>query len=351
MASFVFIVQGEGRGHLSQAIAMKQILEKDGHEIRTVYVGTSPFRELPRYFTELFAKQLQKFRSPNFIQRSGRKGITIMRSFHYNIIRSFSYRREISKIVSQVNSSHPDFIINFYDLVGALALKRISGGITKIGISHHFYFQHPSFKYPEERYTERMLLEKLNQIMMKHCDIVLALSFRKQKDHGKLKIMPPLIREKFFEISHSPGKRDLVYLIHPGYIKEIISSGKNDPDFKADIFADTFHVSNIPSNFKIHPLDDRLFVEKMAQCRRFITTAGFDSIAEAAFLGIPIVAAPSENHYEQLCNAIDMNGAGFGVWGTRFSMDLIAKAGSYDNGAYKKWVESAESILLKIFEK
>ena len=38
---FLFIVQGEGRGHLTQAITLEEMLLRNGHEVVEVLVGKS----------------------------------------------------------------------------------------------------------------------------------------------------------------------------------------------------------------------------------------------------------------------------------------------------------------------
>lgn len=43
----IFVVQGEGRGHLTQALALRQILLHEGHEIVKVLVGKSKNRKIP----------------------------------------------------------------------------------------------------------------------------------------------------------------------------------------------------------------------------------------------------------------------------------------------------------------
>jgi UDP:flavonoid glycosyltransferase YjiC (YdhE family) len=48
----LFLVQGEGRGHLTQAISMGQILTREGHEISGVLVGNSVGRTIPSFFKE-----------------------------------------------------------------------------------------------------------------------------------------------------------------------------------------------------------------------------------------------------------------------------------------------------------
>ena len=46
----LFIVQGEGRGHLTQAISMEKLLRSNGHEVVEVLVGKSESRRLPGFF-------------------------------------------------------------------------------------------------------------------------------------------------------------------------------------------------------------------------------------------------------------------------------------------------------------
>ena len=47
----LFIVQGEGRGHLTQALTMEALLRREGHEVVGALVGKSSARELPAFFT------------------------------------------------------------------------------------------------------------------------------------------------------------------------------------------------------------------------------------------------------------------------------------------------------------
>ena len=49
---FLFIVQGEGRGHLTQALTLEEHLLREGHEVVEVLVGKSRNRELPTFFRQ-----------------------------------------------------------------------------------------------------------------------------------------------------------------------------------------------------------------------------------------------------------------------------------------------------------
>ena len=57
----LFIIQGEGRGHLTQALSLRQKLMAEGHEIVGVLVGKSPARRLPdfRLRVRIFYRRLR----------------------------------------------------------------------------------------------------------------------------------------------------------------------------------------------------------------------------------------------------------------------------------------------------
>ena len=63
---YVFIVQGEGRGHLTQAISMERLLRENGHEVAAVLVGKSPARRLPAFFERTIQAPVEMFESFNF---------------------------------------------------------------------------------------------------------------------------------------------------------------------------------------------------------------------------------------------------------------------------------------------
>lgn len=63
----LFIVQGEGRGHLTQAITMEELLRRNGHEVVEVLVGKSNLRCLPGFFNRSIQAPVKRFLSPNFL--------------------------------------------------------------------------------------------------------------------------------------------------------------------------------------------------------------------------------------------------------------------------------------------
>ncbi len=92
----------------------------------------------------------------------------------------------------------------------------------------------------------------------------------------------------------------------------------------------------------------------MSHCKGLVSTAGFESICEAKYLGKPVFMVPVEGNYEQFCNAHDACKTGTGLRDTVFNIDrFMAYLPEHpkNNVDYKKWVDSAEVKLLEELEK
>lgn len=81
----LFVVQGEGRGHLTQAIAMEDLLRRNGHEVVEVLVGKSNSCSLPGFFNRNIKAPIKRFLSPNFLPTPANKRVCLFRSVAYNV--------------------------------------------------------------------------------------------------------------------------------------------------------------------------------------------------------------------------------------------------------------------------
>lgn len=82
---YVFIVQGEGRGHLTQAISMERLLRENGHEVSAVMVGKSPARKLPSFFEATIHAPVEMFESFNFVPSASNRKASALKTGLYNI--------------------------------------------------------------------------------------------------------------------------------------------------------------------------------------------------------------------------------------------------------------------------
>ena len=77
---FLFIVQGEGRGHLTQALTLEDMLRRNGHEVVEVLVGKSSSRILPGFFNRNIKAPVKRFLSPNFLPSPDNKRANLKKS-------------------------------------------------------------------------------------------------------------------------------------------------------------------------------------------------------------------------------------------------------------------------------
>ena len=76
----LFLVQGEGRGHLTQAISLGQVLRSAGHKVVGAMVGTSPGRNIPSFFQEQIFAPVHHFAAPNIIYKTQGGGMNVGRT-------------------------------------------------------------------------------------------------------------------------------------------------------------------------------------------------------------------------------------------------------------------------------
>ena len=84
---FLFIIQGEGRGHFSQALVMQDMLRRQGDEVVACLVGKSESRILPDYFLSQMKADILPFESPNFLPAAQNKRPNLIKSVVYNLVR------------------------------------------------------------------------------------------------------------------------------------------------------------------------------------------------------------------------------------------------------------------------
>jgi len=346
MANCVFIVQGEGRGHMSQSIALKEYLEKAGHLVNTVFVGTPNAASLPDYLRDHFPYTFRTFQSPYFLGTPNRKGIYVGRTLLFNLLRSVIYFREVRRIRREIDLLEPEVVFNFYDVIGALALKKVKKSIQRIGIGHHFLLHLKDYFGETSPRWHRFLLSLHTRVIMRSCDRILALSFSEEQENSLIEAVPPLIRRDYREMTYHRGDRYLVYLLKEGYIYDLISMARQDPRFLADVFTNEIPEIDLPPGLRIHSLSGSSFKKLMATCRGLITTAGFDVAAEAAYHGIPLAVIPAANHFEQKCNGLDIEQHGIGLHVDRIEPAITGRMRPSDPAVFRKWVERSEALIL-----
>ncbi|MFW5883607.1 MAG: glycosyltransferase family protein, partial [Verrucomicrobiota bacterium] len=355
---FVFIVQGEGRGHLTQAIVLENLLRAQGHEVIEVLVGKSPRRRIPQFFEDNIKAHIRGFSSPNFVVDEMRRGIRIGPTIFYNLLRMPRFWRSILVIDRAVRRAKPDVVVNFFDFLAGFYYALFNPRPALACIGHQYLLNHPDFEFPKGKWLDTWLIKRAAQLTAARSKKNLALSFREMPEFEPQRIVPvpPLLRRKVKRQQPERGNHLLAYIVNDGYAEELIAWQEKHPEVEIHGFWDRKGVPDpyvLNKNLRFHQINEDKFIEMMRRARGYMTTAGFESVCEAMYLGKPILMVPTAGHFEQRCNAIDAAKAGAGIWDERFDVDrfLAYLAGHETDAApFRAWVDSAGDRILPLLE-
>lgn len=352
---YLFIVQGEGRGHLTQAMTMERMLNSHGHEVTAMLVGKSKSRMLPEFFLKNVKAPVHQFSSVNFVPSARNRRADMGKSILFNLVTMPRYQESMRFLRNMIKSSGADIVVNFYELLTGLSYLLYNIRTPQICIGHQYLFLHKDFDLPHHGLSGTSMLNFYSRITSIGASRHLALSFRRMPDDPghNIKVVPPLIRREVLETEPSPGNYIHGYMLNAGFASDVIRWHHQHPDVELRFFWDKWSegpVKKYDDTLTFYTLDDREFLRQMAGCKAYASTAGFESICEAAYLGKPIMMVPS--HVEQECNAYDAARCGIGISSKEFDLSaLLDFAGNYVPDAdFPGWVRSAEDIIIRELE-
>jgi uncharacterized protein (TIGR00661 family) len=349
---FLFVVQGEGRGHLTQAIALREILTENAHEVVAVLVGKSNRRELPSFFMENIRSEVLRFESPNFLPASQNRQTKFWTSIVYNLLKTGTYLKSIFYIRKQIKNLNVDIVVNFYEILTGFTYALIPPKIPYVCIAHQYSFLHPQFQFPKDNRTELCLLRFFTRITCIKSSKIFAISIKKMDNvpEKRIVVIPPLLRKEAMEAEISDGNYIHGYMLNDTYADKIIRFQEAYPDVFIHFFWDRKGVddrTDINDHLSFYRLNDKRFIESMAGCKAYATTAGFESVCEAMYMGKPVLMVPT--HIEQACNAFEASLAGAGIVSDDFHLEkLLDYIPDYQKQtSFQDWVQQAPEYILK----
>lgn len=355
----VFFVQGEGRGHMTQSLAVKRMLEEAGHAVVGVFMGENPNRPIPGFVREALGDLLTTYPAPVFVVDRAMKGVRPWATLVQSLGRFPRYWVAAREVHRRFQQLAPDLIVNFYDLMGGLYKSLYRPRASVVAVAHQFLFFHPEFPVVRDNFWELQGVKWNTLFTALGAQVRLALSFTPMPDLPEqgIRVVPPLLREAVLEAVSTPGSHLLAYVLNPGYVEELEAWHQEAEGVELHCFWDRTDVPDTVSprpGLLLHRLDGTVFLDLLASCRGYTSTAGFESVCEAAFLGKPVMVVPTGNHLEQRCNALDAQQAGIATWQDSFDLtgfvDGLDDADPAPRAAFRSWVLKAREIILPMLE-
>ena len=348
---FLFVVQGEGRGHLTQAIATRDALVKRGHEVVGALVGKRRGATLPAFFAERMGMEVETFDSPYFVYSKRKKGASMARTIACQALRWPLYAGSVRRLRRRLKAGDADAVVNFYEVLTGVTYALFRPRVPCVCMAHQCLFLHPGFAFPRGvNRVELWALRLFTRLTAARAAKLLALSFREMTGHGRIRVIPPRVRQEVRELRRSEGKYVLGYVLDAGFATQVEEWHGRFPDVPLRFFwskEGAPEVTRVDDNLVFYQLNDVSFLEQMAGCMAFACTGGFESVCEAMYLQKPAMMVPA--HVEQECNAFDASLAGAGVASSSFDLSaLLDYLPCYrPSPEFVSWVERSDEMLVE----
>ena len=272
-----YAVQATGNGHIARAIELLPYLQRHGDVDVFLSGGNSSLKSsLP-----------VKFRS---------KGI----SFFYTSKGGLNYFKTIKefaplnayKEAKQLPLEKYDIVINDFESITALACKMKN--IPSVNFGHQASFISDKTPRPAKK-------DRTGEFVLKNyakAKSYIGLHFEQYDDF----IYSPVIKHKVLQAEATNKGHVTVYLPHFSDL-ELVKKLKQLGEIKFEVFSKRVTSREYNKNITFIPIDNNSFAESMISAAGIITGAGFETPAEALYLGKKLMVIPIKGQYEQLCNA------------------------------------------------
>jgi len=351
----MFCVLGEGRGHMTQAMPVKEMAEAAGHQIVAVTLGVSSQRSMPDYFASAMTIRVRQLPTLEFKYKNNRSvsNMATLLGVFGNLPKYFRLLGQLDDIIRE---TQPDVILNFFEPITALyaITRRTRPPIVAIG--HQFMFQHPGYVRAPQLWKQLLSMKIYTRLLgARATKLALSLYAAPDLPDKNILVGPPILRKQLFGLEAKPdGDFVLVYLLNHGYAAQIIAWSAKHPQMRLHCFYDkpgaAAQFQHSPA-LTFHRLDGEKFLRMMAECRHVVCTAGFESVSEAAWLGKPLFLVPVENHVEQQVNALDAEQFGIGIAEKSFNLDRLVELPDHlPVEKFRNWVNCAPEKLFAAIE-
>ncbi|MGB0177266.1 MAG: glycosyltransferase family protein, partial [Owenweeksia sp.] len=219
-----------------------------------------------------------------------------------------------------------DVVINDFEFITAWACKMRK--VPCIGMGHQASFQSLKTPRPKRR-------EWLGEMILRNyapCSKAIGFHF----DHFDTFIQRPVIRGEIRQANITNKGHYTVYL--PAFGDEKLHHYLSQvPHKKWEVFSKFTNEPYTLDNVHFKPISNTEFIKSFTSCEGILTSAGFETPAEALYMGKKIFVIPIKRQYEQFCNAEAMRTMGLPMAKTLNELSL---------SQIKDWVKFQEPLSI-----
>ncbi len=306
-----YAVQATGNGHISRAMEILPYLKQYGE----VDIFLSGSNSSLRMETEI------KYRS---------KGVC----FFYNHSGSIGYAKTLKQLAPlrvfrearDLPVHQYDLVINDFEFITSLACAMRK--IPSVNFGHHASFRSDKVPRPEkkEAFGEWILAN------FGRASQYIGLHFESYDDF----ILPPIIRKTIRRAEPMDKGHITVYL--PAYSDEELERRFCKINSRFEVFSRSLKQPLRIGNIRFLPVNQDAFTKSMTNSHAIICGAGFETPAEAMYLGKKLMVMPVKGQYEQKCNAAALQ---------KMGVTVLDSLNDHFEPVFSKWMNEAEVIKIR----
>ena len=282
-----YAVQATGNGHISRAMELLPYLERYG-KVDLFLSGANNTLQL-----DSAVKYRSKGLSLFYTDKGGLD--------YWKITREFAPLR-IMKEVRDLPVEKYDLVLNDFESITSLACAYKK--VASVNFGHQASFVSPKVPRPEQKNgMGEWILRNYARATQ-----YIGLHFKQYDDF----ILPPVIKKEILQADPRDKGHITVYL--SSYSDATVKKHLQTlTDFQFQVFSKEVRQPLQDGNILFIPVNKHAFNKSLITCKAIITGAGFETPAEALYLGKKLLVIPIRGQYEQDCNGAALQKMGVPV--------------------------------------
>jgi uncharacterized protein (TIGR00661 family) len=305
----LYAIQGTGNGHVSRA---RDIIPELKKKCEVDILISGKHSEI-----QLDYKIDYNLNGMGFVFGK-RGGVDLWRTF---------IESNFSKFYNEVNLlpvEDYDFVINDFEPVSAWACYRRK--VPCVSLSHQSAILHHNAPQPKKKDGFGMFILK----NYAPSSVQFGFHFKNYAEN----IFTPVIRKEIRDLETDIRDHFTVYL--PSYDDQrLIKHFSRFKNFKWEVFSKHTKTSQHINNILIRPINNEDFIYSMASSRGVLCGAGFETPAEALYLGKKLMVIPMKAQVEQHFNATALKEMG---------VPVLKKLKKKHYEKLEKWLTTEENV-------
>lgn len=277
MVKILYAIQGTGNGHLSRAMEIVPQLQKMGD-------------------TDILISGIQSDLTLPFPIKYRFYGVGFMfgKNGRVDLLKTITKLRLVRFLKDMIKLPVSDYDLVLSDFEPVSAWACLFRGKNCTGISHQNAVLHPNARQPEKTsWAGKTILKYYAPAKYRF-----GFHFKALDKHH----FTPVIRTAIRKAKPASKGHYTVYL--PSYSdKRIEKFLMNFPKVRWEVFSKKCREVYQVENITFYPVSLEGFNRSFINCEGILCNAGFETPAEALYMGKKLCVIPMKNQYEQACNA------------------------------------------------